>query len=117
MSRIRNPDLEGLGISPAKCRAYARMLLDLADALDAGTIRIIDRPYAVHSFVRPIDLSRVLDDDKDMPTEPMNVVQCKHDLTAHAFYLVFAQCLISKEFFIAPKRTKMLTEQFRYLSP
>ena len=114
MSRFR-PQLEGIGLTPQKCREYARMWLDLADASEAEKIHVIDAPSAVHVFPKRLNLSRVME-DTPIP-ESVEMVRCQHDLTAHAFSLVFAHCLISKDFFINPIKTRMLVERFRSLTP
>lgn len=90
-------------------RKYAMTLLNMADAIDEGKVRLI--PSGKHDFIHtfyghPLD-NQVVSTEEPIPSEGMTkVTQCTHELKAHAFYLVFASCRITGEFFLALKTAK-----------
>lgn len=107
-----------MGFNAKDCRHIATRLLQLADALDAGKVHVVqDRPYIEHDFVQPIR-GRLFDlDDSIDLSHTIKSVRCKHDLELFAFHLAGAYCEISKEFIINDDRSKMLVEKMRYLQP
>ena len=101
---------------PRRLREYARTLLDLADAYEDGKVSETRDPYVQHTYARPIKFDRLLDARTQIMPESAQRVLCGHDLAAHAFYLVFAQCRVSGTFFINPHLTQLLSDRFHHLS-
>jgi len=103
--------------SPKALRSIAKMMLDLADAIDEGQVHRVEpgTEYVQHEFVSAADFSHVFADE-EIREKPIKAIRCKHDLKFYVFHLVGVQCLVSKEFFIDLKRTRALVESSYYLT-
>lgn len=112
MSRFKN--YEKLGIPDAPIlRDYAKTLLNLADAMDAGEVHVVDKPFVEHIFMG--SLKRGISDGMEMPSEPVEHISCKHDLDLMGFVLAYAYCRPSGKFFVNPKNTEAIKHHLEYL--
>lgn len=99
-------------------RGYARMLLDLADAVEEKKVTFVDTPYVQHVFMKPERFDRTFDKEAQKDVQvTVEQVLCSHDLKAYAFYYVFAQCRVSGQFFINSELSKAIAEKLHHFSP
>jgi len=103
---------------PKTLRKYAQTLLQLAEAIDDGKVCAVPpgRRDVAHMFLGQPVGDKVVADEYEIPSnEMLKMTTCTHELNAHAFYLVYAYCRITGEFFFSPEHSQVVCDAMRHL--